>query len=196
MKIAILDRDGTLNQWGAQGFIGRPDEWVAVPSALEAVSRLNRAGWHVVVATNQPGLGRGLFDVIELNAVHAKMHRELAAVGARVEAVFFCPHASEEECACRKPGSALFEQIADRYGAEGHEIWAIGSGVEHVQAGQALGAHLVFVESTARPEGCSDADLPEACERFPDLEAVVNMLLPLSDVEDAQGAADSAPPSP
>jgi D-glycero-D-manno-heptose 1,7-bisphosphate phosphatase len=89
MKIAILDRDGTLNQWGAQGFIGRPDEWVAVPSALEAVSRLNRAGWHVVVATNQPGLGRGLFDVIELNAVHAKMHREMAAVGARVEAVFF-----------------------------------------------------------------------------------------------------------
>jgi hypothetical protein len=59
MKIAILDRDGTLNQWGAQGFIGRPDEWVAVPSALEAVSRLNRAGWHVVVATNQPGWAAG-----------------------------------------------------------------------------------------------------------------------------------------
>jgi len=158
MKIAILDRDGTLNQWGAQGFIGRPDEWVAVPSALEAVSRLNRAGWHVVVATNQPGLGRGLFDVIELNAVHAKMHREMAAVGARVEAVFFCPHAPDEDCQCRKPGVALFEQIADRYGAEGHEIWAIGSGVEHLQAGKALGAHLVFVESTARPECSSDAD--------------------------------------
>lgn len=93
MKIAILDRDGTLNQWGDHGFIGRPDEWVAVPGALEAVSRLNRAGWHVVVVTNQPGLGRGLFDVIELNAVHAKMHRELAAAGGRVEAVFFCPHA-------------------------------------------------------------------------------------------------------
>lgn len=192
MKIAILDRDGTLNQWSAQGFIARPEEWVAVPSALEAVSRLNRAGWHVVIVTNQPGLGRGLFDVIELNAVHAKMHRELAAVGARVEAVFFCPHASDEECACRKPGSALFEQIADRYGAEGHEIWAIGSGVEHLQAGKALGAHLVFVESTARPECCSDADLPEGCERYPDLEAVVNMLLPLSDDDDAQGVAPGA----
>ena len=192
MKIAILDRDGTLNQWGAQGFIGRPDEWVAVPSALEAVSRLNRAGWHVVVATNQPGLGRGLFDVIELNAVHAKMHREMAAVGARVEAVFFCPHAPDEDCQCRKPGAALFEQIADRYGAEGQEIWAIGSGVEHLQAGQALGAHLVFVESTARPECSSDADLPEGSERYPDLEAVVNRLLPLGRGEDAQ-PLDSAP---
>ncbi|MDR3066653.1 MULTISPECIES: D-glycero-alpha-D-manno-heptose-1,7-bisphosphate 7-phosphatase [Comamonas] len=192
MKIAILDRDGTLNQWGAQGFIGRPDEWVAVPSALEAVSRLNRAGWHVVVATNQPGLGRGLFDVIELNAVHAKMHREMAAVGARVEAVFFCPHAPDEDCQCRKPGAALFEQIADRYGAEGHEIWAIGSGVEHLQAGQALGAHLVFVESTARPEFSGDADLPEGSERYPDLEAVVNRLLPLGGDEDAQ-PLDSAP---
>ncbi|MPS95041.1 HAD-IIIA family hydrolase [Comamonas sp.] len=192
MKIAILDRDGTLNQWGAQGFIGRPDEWVAVPSALEAVSRLNRAGWHVVVATNQPGLGRGLFDVIELNAVHAKMHREMAAVGARVEAVFFCPHSPDEDCQCRKPGAALFEQIADRYGAEGHEIWAIGSGVEHLQAGQALGAHLVFVESTARPEFSGDADLPEGSERYPDLEAVVNRLLPLGGDEDAQ-PLDSAP---
>ncbi len=193
MKIAILDRDGTLNEWGAQGFIGSPDEWVAVPSALEAVSRLNRAGWHVVVATNQPGLGRGLFDVIELNAVHAKMQRELAAVGARVEAVFFCPHAPDEDCLCRKPGAALFEQIADRYGAEGPEIWAIGSGVEHLQAGKVLGAHLVFVESTARPVSCDDVNLPEGSERYPDLEAVVNMLLPLSDGD--ASAADSAPAS-
>ena len=192
MKLALIARAGSLNQWGAQGFIGRPDEWVAVPSALEAVSRLNRAGWHVVIATNQPGLGRGLFDVIELNAVHAKMHREMAAVGARVEAVFFCPHAPDEDCQCRKPGVALFEQIADRYGAEGHEIWAIGSGVEHLQAGKALGAHLVFVESTARPECSSDSDLPEGSERYPDLEAVVNMLLPLGGDEDAQ-PLDSAP---
>ena len=193
MKIAILDRDGTLNQWAAQGFIGHPDEWVAVPSALEAVSRLNRAGWHVVVATNQPGLGRGLFDVIELNAVHAKMQRELAAVGARIEAVFFCPHAPDEECLCRKPGSALFEQIADRYGVQGREIWAIGSGVEHLQAGKAIGAHLLFVESTARPASCSDANLPEGSERFPDLEAVVNRLLPLSDGEASE--PDAAPAS-
>ena len=186
MKIAILDRDGTLNRWGARGFIGRPDEWVAVPGALEAVSRLNRAGWHVVVVTNQPGLGRGLFDVIELNAVHAKMHRELAAAGGRVEAVFFCPHAPDEECSCRKPHPALFQQVAERYGAEGHEIWAIGSGVEHLQAGQALGAHLMYVESTGRPDSCSTDALPEGSERFADLQAVVHVLLPLGEDEVVQ----------
>ena len=191
MKIAILDRDGTLNQWGDHGFIGRPDEWVAVPGALEAVSRLNRAGWHVVVVTNQPGLGRGLFDVIELNAVHAKMHRELAAAGGRVEAVFFCPHAPDEDCACRKPRPALFRQIAERYGAGGSEIWAIGSGVEHLQAGQALGAHLMFVESTGRLVESGSDVLPEGSERFADLQAVVNALLPLGDGDVYQPAEET-----
>lgn len=177
MKLAILDRDGTLNQWGAQGFIGHPGDWVAVPGAMEAVSRLNRAGWHVVIATNQLGLGRGLFDVLELNAVHAKMHRELAAVGARVEAVFYCPHAPDEECRCRKPAPALFEQIAERYGAEGQEIWAIGSGVEHLQAGRSLGAHLVYIGPPA--DGGAQEALPAGTARYPDLNAVVNDLLPL-----------------
>ena len=193
MKLAILDRDGTLNHWGAQGFIGHPEDWVAVPGALEAVSRLNRAGWHVVIATNQPGLGRGLFDVIELNAVHAKMYRELAAVGARVEAVFYCPHAPDEDCQCRKPQAALFEQIADRYGAEGREIWAIGSGVEHLQAGKTLGAHLMFVESTASP--CVDVPLPEGSERYADLDAVVKVLLPLGE-DDAPQAVTQPPVAP
>ena len=193
MKLAILDRDGTLNHWGAQGFIGHPEDWVAVPGALEAVSRLNRAGWHVVIATNQPGLGRGLFDVIELNAVHAKMYRELAAVGARVEAVFYCPHAPDEDCQCRKPQAALFEQIADRYGAEGREIWAIGSGVEHLEAGKTLGAHLMFVESTANP--CADVPLPEGSERYADLDAVVKVLLPLGD-DDVPQAVTQPPVAP
>ena len=194
IKLVILDRDGTFNApVDEEDFIATAEDWQPLPGALEAVARLSRAGWRVVLATNQPGLGRGLFDVIELNAVHAKMQRELAAVGARVEAVFFCPHAPDEDCLCRKPGAALFEQIADRYGAEGPEIWAIGSGVEHLQAGKVLGAHLVFVESTARPESCGDANLPEGSERYPDLEAVVNMLLPLSDGE--ASATDSAPAS-
>ena len=82
MKLAILDRDGTLNPL-ADDYITSPDEWTALPGALEAVARLNHAGWHVVVATNQPGLGRGLFDVVALNAIHSRMHRQAAAVGAR-----------------------------------------------------------------------------------------------------------------
>ena len=106
MKLAILDRDGTLNPMGDE-YITSADEWAAVPGALEAIARLNHAGWHVVVATNQPGLGRGLFDVVALNAIHAKMHRQVAAVGGRIDAVFYCPHAADEDCSCRKPAPGL-----------------------------------------------------------------------------------------
>ena len=89
MKIVILNRDGTINALGSDEYVASPDDWVALPGALEAIARLNRAGWHVVVASNQPGLGRGMFDVATLNAIHAKMHRQLAAVGGRIDAVFY-----------------------------------------------------------------------------------------------------------
>ena len=115
MKLLILDRDGTLNR-SRDDYVASADEWEALPGALEAVARLNHGGWRVVIATNQSGLGRGLFDVASLNAIHAKMHRALATVGGRVEAVFFCPHAPEDACHCRKPAPGLFEQIGDRFG--------------------------------------------------------------------------------
>ena len=183
MKLAILDRDGTLNQWGEQGFIGHPDAWVAVTGALEAVALLNRAGWHVVVVTNQPGLGRGLFDVIELNAVHAKMHKELAMAGARVEAVFYCPHAPDEDCNCRKPQPGLFEQVAARYGAERQEIWAIGSGVEHLRAAASLRAHLLFVG--ASPEETRALDLPPGASCYADLHTAVLAVLAQTQLQEA-----------
>lgn len=150
MKLAILDRDGTLNPLGDE-YITSPEEWTPVPGALEAIARLNHAGWHVVVATNQPGLGRGLFDVVALNAIHAKMHRQLAAMGGRIDAVFYCPHAADEECSCRKPAPGLLEQICDRYGAERSEVQVVGSCAAHLQAGSALGAQLHLVCTAARP---------------------------------------------
>lgn len=140
MKLAILDRDGTLSAAGQL-----PENWAALPGALEAIARLNRAGWHVVLATNQPGLALGEMVMAELHALHASMHRALAAAGARIEAVFYCPHAPDEGCHCRKPAPGLFRQIGERYGAEPHETWVIGSCAEHLQAGAHLGAHLHLV---------------------------------------------------
>ena len=78
MKLVILDRDGTINE-DRDDYVKSPDEWVPVPGALEAIARLNHAGWHTVVATNQSGLARGLFDMATLNAIHERMNRELAA---------------------------------------------------------------------------------------------------------------------
>lgn len=144
MKLAILDRDGTLNALG-DGFIVSPDDWAPLPGALEAVARLNHAGWHVVLATNQPGLGRGLFDAQTLVAIHAKLHRQLAALGGRIDAVFYCPHAEGEACSCRKPAPGLMQQICERYGVEGDEILVVGSCLAHLQAAADMGAQLHMV---------------------------------------------------
>lgn len=189
MKIAILDRDGTLNQIGEEGFIGSAEAWKAQPGALEAVALLNRAGWHVVVATNQPGLGRGLFDVTELNAIHARMHREMAMAGARIDAVFYCPHAPDEECGCRKPGTALFEQIAERFGVEGPQLWVIGSCVAHLQAGAAMRARLSLIctgaSASVPVQGELPGGVPPGTRRFASLAALAEVL-----------ASEAPPPVP
>ena len=138
MKLVIMDRDGTINVESTE-FIKSPEEWTALPGALEAIARLNHAGWHVVVATNQSGLGRGLFDVASLNAMHAKMHKELAALGGRVDAIFYCPHTPDDNCHCRKPEPGLFEQIGERYGVDLKTVPVVGDALRDVSAGAAAG---------------------------------------------------------
>ena len=191
MKLAILDRDGTLNALGDDTYIGTPEDWNAVPGALEAVARLNHAGWRVVVATNQPGLGRGVFEVAALNAIHARMHKQLALVGGRIDAVFYCPHAPDEGCACRKPGSALLEQICERYGAEPRNVPVVGSCANHLLAGAALGAplHLVCTGQSAllNPQAPLEGDWPANVQVHASLDACVGHLLAAS-----PGAASAA----
>jgi D-glycero-D-manno-heptose 1,7-bisphosphate phosphatase len=159
MRLVILDRDGTINEDSAD-FVKSPSEWQPLPGALEAIARLNHAGWHVVVATNQSGLGRGLFDVASLNAMHAKMHSMLAAVGGRVDAVFYCPHAPDERCRCRKPEPGLFEQIGERYGLDLRDVPAVGDTQRDVVAAAAAGCepHLVLTGKAAAYRG---RELPE-----------------------------------
>ena len=106
MKLIILDRDGVIN-FDSDQFIKSPDEWKPIPGSLEAIARLSREGWRVVVATNQSGLARGLFEMATLNAIHAKMHKAVGQAGGRIEAVFYCPHSAEMECSCRKPKPGL-----------------------------------------------------------------------------------------
>ena len=115
MKLVILDRDGVINQ-DRDDFVKNSLEWVALPRSLEAIALLSQAGWHVVVATNQSGLGRGLFDMHALNAMHEKMHRLAHKAGGRIDAVFFCPHKPDSQCACRKPLPGMVLDIAERFG--------------------------------------------------------------------------------
>lgn len=137
-KLVILDRDGTINR-ASEEFVKSPEEWHPLPGALEAISRLNHAGFHVVLATNQSGLGRGLFDMAALNAVHAFMLKSLAALGGRIDAIFYCPHAPDEGCACRKPAPGLLQQIHERYGIALTGVPYVGDRLRDMQAAQAAG---------------------------------------------------------
>jgi D-glycero-D-manno-heptose 1,7-bisphosphate phosphatase len=144
MNLIILDRDGTINE-DRDDYVKSADDWIPIPGALEAIARLNHAGWHTVIASNQSGLGRGLFDMAALNAMHAKMNTLLAKVGGRIDAVFFCPHTPDEACDCRKPLPGLFRQIGERYGVDLANVPVVGDSLRDLQAGAALGCkpHLV-----------------------------------------------------
>lgn len=179
MKLVILDRDGTLNQDSAE-FIKTPEEWLPLPGALEAIARLNHAGWHVVIASNQSGLGRGLFDVSMLNAIHTKMHKMLAAVGGRVDAVFYCPHAPDEGCHCRKPEPGLFEQIGERYGLDLQGVPTVGDTARDVLAGVRVGCepHLVLTGKGAAYRGRHlPHNFPKATLVHEDLAAFADFLI-------------------
>ena len=190
MKLVILDRDGTINS-DSEDFVKSPEEWMPLPGALEAIARLNHGGWHVVIASNQSGLGRGLFDVAALNAVHAKMHKMLAAVGGRVDAVFYCPHTSEEACMCRKPLPGLFEQIGLRFGVSLKNVASCGDSLRDVVAAASAGCepHLVFTGKSARYLGGGQPEgLPAGTRLHRDLTAFADFLL-----EHRQLAAVPAP---
>lgn len=179
IKLVVLDRDGTINH-DSDEFIKSADEWQALPGALEAIARLNHAGWHVVVASNQSGLGRGLFEVGELNAIHTKMHQMLSALGGRIDAVFYCPHSPDENCRCRKPMPGLFEQIGERYGLDMSGVPAVGDSLRDVQAAAAAGCepHLVLTGKGAAQRGRAlPADFPAHTRVHADLGAFADFLL-------------------
>lgn len=179
MKLVILDRDGTINEDSLE-YVKSPQEWLPLPGALEAIARLNHAGWHVVVASNQSGLGRGLFDVAALNAMHAKLHAKLAAVGGRVDAIFYCPHAPDDKCRCRKPEPGLFEQIGERYGVDLHNVPTVGDTARDVLAGAAVGCepHLVLTGKGVALRGQPlPASFPPGTQVHADLGAFADFLI-------------------
>jgi D-glycero-D-manno-heptose 1,7-bisphosphate phosphatase len=176
MKLIILDRDGVINFYSTQ-FIKSPDEWKPIPGSLEAIARLTREGWRVVVATNQSGLARGLFEMATLNAIHAKMHKAVAQAGGRIEAVFYCPHAADMSCDCRKPKPGLFDEIAARYGRDLHDVPAVGDSLRDLQAAASVGARPMLVRTGKGEKTLAAGGLPDNTPVFADLGEAVDYLL-------------------
>jgi D-glycero-D-manno-heptose 1,7-bisphosphate phosphatase len=122
-----------------------------------------------VVATNQSGLGRGLFDMAALNAMHVKMNKQLAHLGGRIDAVFFCPHAPADACDCRKPAPGLIELIGHRYGVHLENVPVVGDSLRDLQAGQLLGCPLHLVR-TGKSEGLDGQQLAQMREFVPEMQ--------------------------
>lgn len=162
MPFIILDRDGVIN-YDSDFYIKNPDEWIPIPGSLDAIARLNRHGFHVIVATNQSGVARGYYDIAMLDQIHEKLMRELAAVGGYVEEIFFCPHHPDDRCDCRKPKPGMLFQIQEKYSINLSDTFFIGDTYSDVQAAQTAGCKPILVLT-------SKGQL--ALEKYPDLLSI------------------------
>src|SRR5271169_5849513 len=176
MKLIILDRDGVIN-YDSDQFIKSPEEGKPIPGSLEAIGRLSQADYRVVVATNQSGVGRGLFDMAMLNSIHDKMCKAVAHAGGRIDAVFFCPHAADADCNCRKPKSGMIEEIAARYNTNLEGVPAIGDSLRDLEAVVRLGAQPVLVLTGKGVKTQAWGGLPQGTLVYPDLAEAVTTLV-------------------
>lgn len=176
MRLVILDRDGVINQ-DSDEYIKSPDEWKAIPGSLEAIARLNHADYRVVVATNQSGLARGLYNMDTLARIHQKMNYSLSEVGGFIEAIFFCPHGPDEDCRCRKPAPGLFEDIATRLKIDLQGVPAIGDSLRDIEAAQAAGASPILLRTGKGEQLIRSGKVPKNVPIYPDLSAAVDALL-------------------
>lgn len=175
MKLVILDRDGVIN-YDSPRHIKSPEEWIPIPGSLEAIALLNQSGFRVALATNQSGISRGLFDMATLNAIHDKMHRALAQLGGRIDAMFYCPHSADDKCDCRKPKPGMIDEISRRFAIDLKDVASVGDSLRDLQASAAHGAQCILVrtgkgEDTLAAGGLPEntwvcADLAEAAQRI------------------------------
>lgn len=176
MKLVILDRDGVINEDSAE-FIKSPDEWNPIPGSLEAISRLNHAGYKVAVATNQSGLARGLFDVLTLNAIHHKMHQLLSKKGGHVDAIFYCPHGPDDGCSCRKPEPGLLKEIEKRYGSNLTDVPVMGDSMRDLDAAIAVDAIPILIRTGKGINTEKALPAGNAIPVYDNLESAVEALL-------------------
>jgi D-glycero-D-manno-heptose 1,7-bisphosphate phosphatase len=176
MPYIILDRDGVIN-YESQEYIKSPDEWIAIPGSLEAIARLNKAGFKVLVATNQSGVARGYYDLETLDAIHEKLMRELAEVGGYVEEIFFCPHHPEENCECRKPKVGLIQQIKEKYKFDLNQTYFIGDNKTDIELAEAVGCLPILVLTGKGQKTLDEYSELKSVLHFLNLEKAVDFIL-------------------
>ena len=181
MRLVILDRDGVINQ-ESPDFIKTPEEWIPIKGSLEAIAQLSQAGYDVVVLTNQSGVGRGLLSADMLGQIHVRMIDYVQQLGGKIQSVLFCPHRPDEGCTCRKPGTGMYDELAERLKTSFAGVYSVGDSLRDLQAAHSAGASPVLVRTgngrktlQLLNEGDS-ADLKDV-PVFPNLAKFVNALL-------------------
>jgi D-glycero-D-manno-heptose 1,7-bisphosphate phosphatase len=178
MKLIILDRDGVINE-DSDDYIKSPDEWVPIPGSLDAIARLNHAGYNVALASNQSGIARGYFNLETFAAMNVKMSEMLSHSGGRIDGMFFCPHGPDDGCDCRKPKPGLLTEIGNRFQTSLANVMFVGDNINDIKAARAAGARPVLVrtgkgEQTAKMIAANN---PDNVPVYDDLADFVNTLL-------------------
>jgi D-glycero-D-manno-heptose 1,7-bisphosphate phosphatase len=176
MHPIILDRDGVIN-YDSVDYIKSPQEWRPIPGSLEAIARLHRAGYKVVVATNQSGVGRGLLSMDTLAAIHTRMLEAVRKQGGEIDAIFFCPHTPEDRCDCRKPAPGLLKEIAKRLQMDLVGVYVIGDAERDVLAARQVMASPVLVRTGKGAQTLKQSKALADVPVFDDLAAFVDALL-------------------
>ena len=177
MKLLILDRDGTINEDSEQ-HVRSPEEFRPIKGSLEAIARLTQADYRIVVATNQSGIARGFLDTRTLFAIHDTLLRALAQVGGRIDAFFFCPHAADAGCQCRKPQPGMLMEAGRRFNVALDDVYMVGDALRDLQAAAAAGARPVLVLTGKGAKTSAEGKLPPGTRVFPDLAAFAEHLAP------------------
>jgi len=173
MALIILDRDGVINE-DSDDYIKSPEEWHAIPRSLEAITALSKNGYQVVIATNQSGIGRKLFTIEDLNAIHIKMETHLAQFGGVIDAIFFCPHLPKDDCNCRKPKPGLYNDISERLRMSLNKVYCIGDKMTDIKAIQSAGGKPVLVRTGKGQSEIDQGLVPEGIPIYDDLATFVN----------------------
>ena len=171
MKLIILDRDGVINE-DSDDYIKSPDEWIPIAGSLEALGKLSQNGFKVIIITNQSGIGRKIFSIEMLNAIHKKMSINLAQYGGVIDGIFFCPCAPEENCNCRKPKSGLYNEVSDRLQISLENVFCVGDKITDIQAAQNAGARPILVKTGK--ENDDSGNIPKNIPIYDDLLSFVN----------------------
>ena len=145
----FLDRDGVINRKRPEGqYVTRWEEMELLPGVVEGIASLNQAGFRVIVVSNQRCVAKGLINIVDLEDIHRRMSETLARGGAKIDAIYYCPHEKGDGCDCRKPAPGMLLKAARSLGIELSSSWMIGDSNSDVEAGKKAGCKTIRLSAT------------------------------------------------